>query len=317
VNLLSLARRVALAALALLLPATLFAQGGGTRLSELAIEIWPEFDRPAALVILRGAIAEGVKLPAPVSLRLPASSEGPAAVAYSSSPDGSLLNLRHDTATVGGVTTVKFEAPERYFHIEFYESMSTSGAARNYTYTWPGDLAVDRASVVVQEPASAQGMTTDPVLGNLSSGTAGLTYRAGDHCHQVQQGRRAPLGGNQGDAHGAGRRARRRAGDCAPCRRIARLGRPHGGAGGARPRRRPRHRVPVAQDGRAVSGRLLLQVRRAASQRRPVLREVWRQGRGLIYRFTRYSISPARGTTRMPSSSRPCQAAMSIEAGSR
>jgi hypothetical protein len=180
VNLLSLARRVALAALALLLPATLFAQGGGTRLSELAIEIWPEFDRPAALVILRGAIAEGVKLPAPVSLRLPASSEGPAAVAYSSSPDGSLLNLRHDTATVGGVTTVKFEAPERYFHIEFYESMSTSGAARNYTYTWPGDLAVDRASVVVQEPASAQGMTTDPVLGNLSSGTAGLTYRAGD-----------------------------------------------------------------------------------------------------------------------------------------
>lgn len=150
------------------------------RLSNLSIEIWPEFDRPAALVILRGAIAEGVKLPATVALRLPASSEGPAAVAYSSTADGNLLNLRHDKSTAGGFTTVKFDAPERFFHVEFYDSMSTADAARSYTYTWPGDLAVERASVVIQEPAAAQGITTEPALGNMSSGAGGLTYRTGD-----------------------------------------------------------------------------------------------------------------------------------------
>ena len=40
------------------------------RLASLQIEIWPEFDRPAALVILRGELAADVALPATVSLRI-------------------------------------------------------------------------------------------------------------------------------------------------------------------------------------------------------------------------------------------------------
>ena len=172
--------RLALAALTLLFaPSAALAQASSTKLSELSIEIWPEFDRPAALVLLRGTIAEGVKLPATVSLRLPATSEGPAAVAYSTTPDGNLLNLAHDKTTSGGATTIKFEAPSRWFHIEFYEPMSTANAARTFTYTWPGDLAVERASAIVQEPAGSQGMTTEPALGNLSTGAGGLSYRAG------------------------------------------------------------------------------------------------------------------------------------------
>ncbi len=162
------------------------------RLANLSIEIWPEFDRPAALVILRGAIAEGVKLPASMTLRLPATPEGPAAVAYSTTADGSLLNLTHEKTASGGYTTIRFEAPSRWFHIEFYESLSTANAARSFTYTWPGDLAVERASVVVQEPAGAQGLTTEPALANLSTGAGGLTYRAGD-LGALAQGKAVPI----------------------------------------------------------------------------------------------------------------------------
>ncbi|MFO1311196.1 MAG: zinc ribbon domain-containing protein [Burkholderiales bacterium] len=178
-TLLPAARVVMLAAAVLLPHATAIAQPAATRLSELSIEIWPEFDRPAALVLLRGTIAEGVKLPATVSLRVPATSEGPAAVAYSTTADGSLLNLTHETSASGAYTTIKFEAPSRWFHIEFYEPLATANAARSYTYTWPGDLTVERASVVVQEPAASQGVTTEPALGNLSTGAGGLTYRTG------------------------------------------------------------------------------------------------------------------------------------------
>ncbi len=191
----SAAARIAALSVALfLLPATVLAQGNGAgvRLSNLAIEIWPEYDRPAALVILRGTIAEGVRLPASVSVRLPATLDGPVAVAFSTSADGSLLNLPHDKTSAGAFTTVKFEAPERYFHVEFYEPMATANATRKYTYTWPGDLAVERASVVVQEPASAQGIVTDPVLGNLSSGAGGLGYRAGD-VGALPQGKEVPI----------------------------------------------------------------------------------------------------------------------------
>jgi hypothetical protein len=162
-----------------LVPALVFAQAN-PRLASLTIEIWPEYDRPAALVIVRGVVADDVKLPAAMTLRLPAASDGAAAVAYSTSADGNLLNLPHEQAKSGDYVTVKFQLPERFFHVEFYAPIATGDAARTFRYTWPGDLAVGRATLIVQEPATAQGLVTEPELKELSSGAAGLNYRSGD-----------------------------------------------------------------------------------------------------------------------------------------
>jgi len=172
-----------LLALALmLLPALGLAQGGGApkgnpRLASLNIEIWPEYDRPAVLVILRAALAEGVKLPATVTLRLPAASSGPSAVAHSTTADGNLLSLNHERAKAGEFIAVKFVTPSRFFHVEFYEPIPTTDAARNFRYVWPGDLAVDAVTVIVQEPASATGVSVEPRLATLSTGQDGLHYR--------------------------------------------------------------------------------------------------------------------------------------------
>jgi len=169
----------------LLLPPLALAQAGGApkgnpRLASLNIEIWPEYDRPSALVILRGAIAEGVKLPAAVTLRLPAASGGPGAVAYSNTAEGNLLNLKHERANAGEFVTVKFETPERFFHVEFYEPIATTVPARSFRYVWPGDLAVDHVTVVVQEPASATEISVEPKLDGTSTGQDGLHYRVAD-----------------------------------------------------------------------------------------------------------------------------------------
>ncbi len=180
------AARLRMVALALLvLPAFALAQAGGApkgnpRLASLNIEIWPEYDRPAALVILRAALAETVKLPAVVTLRLPAASGGPGAVAYSTTSDGNLLNLKHERAKSGEFITLKFEVPERFFHVEFYEPIATGASARAYRYVWPGDLAVERATVVVQEPASSSEFSVEPRLERLSTGQDGLRYRTAD-----------------------------------------------------------------------------------------------------------------------------------------
>jgi len=174
----------ALLALALLLPALALAQGGAPknnpRLASLGIEILPEYDRPAALVILKGALAEGVKLPAAVTLRLPAASGGPTAVAFSAAEGGNLLNLNHEHASAGEFITLKFEIPERFFHIEFYEPIATTLPARTYRYTWPGDLAADRVTVVVQEPAAANAVSVEPNLDPGPTGQDGLRYRAAE-----------------------------------------------------------------------------------------------------------------------------------------
>ena len=172
------ALRLAFALLAFL-PALAFAQAS-PRVASLTIEIWPEYDRPDALVILRGVLADDVKLPASVSLRIPAASDGPAAVAYATSADGNLLNLQHEQAKSGDHVTLKFELPERFFHVEFYEPIATADGARTFRYTWPGDLAVGRATLTVQEPAAAQGIVTQPELKELSTGAGGLGYRSGD-----------------------------------------------------------------------------------------------------------------------------------------
>ncbi|MEO8133212.1 MAG: zinc ribbon domain-containing protein [Betaproteobacteria bacterium] len=173
-------------ALAMLLLSTqALAQAGGApkgnpRLASLNIEVWPEYDRPAALVILRGALAEDVKLPATVTLRVPAASGGAAAVAYSATADGNLLNLQHERASAGEFITLKFEAPQRFFHVEFYEPIATTDPARSFRYVWPGDLAVERVTVVVQEPASATAISVDPNLDGVSTGQDGLRYRAAE-----------------------------------------------------------------------------------------------------------------------------------------
>jgi hypothetical protein len=174
---------VSLLALAfMLLPVPGLAQGGGApkanpRLASLNIEIWPEYDRPAALVILRAVLAESVKLPATITLRLPAASGGPSAVAHSPTADGNLLSLKHEGAKAGEYIAVKFETPDRFFHVEFYETIPTTDAARSFRYIWPGDLAAESVTVIVQEPVSATGISVEPRLETLSTGQDGLHYR--------------------------------------------------------------------------------------------------------------------------------------------
>ncbi|MFO1325169.1 MAG: zinc ribbon domain-containing protein [Burkholderiales bacterium] len=159
---------------------TAAAPKGNPRLASLNIEVWPEYDRPSALVILRGVLAESVKLPAKITMRLPGSAGGPLAVAYSATADGSLLNLQHELAVAGEYATLKFEVPQRFFHVEFYEPIATTNPARTYRYVWPGDLAVDRVGVTVQEPATATDIAVEPNLDRNTTGQEGLGYRSAD-----------------------------------------------------------------------------------------------------------------------------------------
>ena len=151
------------------------------RLASLQIEIWPEFDRPAAaLVILRGEVAPDVTLPAAVSLRIPATSGGPTAVAYSASPASNVLNLKYERTNAADSIALRFEVPERFFHVEFYDPLPTTGPGRSYTYVWSADLGADRLGVIVQEPAAANDLAVQPALATVALGQDGLAYRSAE-----------------------------------------------------------------------------------------------------------------------------------------
>jgi hypothetical protein len=162
-------------------PAAREASKGSPRLANLQIEIWPEFDRAgAALVILKGEIAADIPLPASVGLRIAASSGGPTAVASSAEPGGNLANLKYERKDAGDFIALKFEAPERVFHIEFYDPLATTGPGRDYTYAWTNDLPADRLRVIVQEPAAASDFSVQPALEAPALGQDGLNYRSAD-----------------------------------------------------------------------------------------------------------------------------------------
>jgi len=165
---------------------------GDTPLESMQIEIWPEYDRPAALVILRGELAGDVGLPAAVSLRIPASSGGPAAVAYATAKKGPLLNLKHDRSDAADFITLRFTVPARFFHLEFYDRLATGTGERSYKYLWPGDLSVNWLEVVVQEPAGASDISVKPTLVESAAGTDGMRYRSAQ-LGPVKQGKSLPI----------------------------------------------------------------------------------------------------------------------------
>lgn len=148
------------------------------RLESMQIEIWPEYDRPAALVILKGELAADVGLPAAVSLRIPASSGGPSAVAYATAKKAGLLNLNYERADAADFITLRFTVPARFFHVEFYDRLVTGNSARSYKYLWPGDLPVNWLDVVIQEPAGASAVSVLPELVEKATGSDGLLYRS-------------------------------------------------------------------------------------------------------------------------------------------
>lgn len=149
------------------------------RLQTLQIEIWPEYDRPQTLVILKGELAPDAKLPAAVALRIPVSAGAPSAVAYADA-SGNLLNLNYERQEAKLLATLRFTTPQRSFHVEFYEPLAASQAEREVRYEWPGDLAVERLSMLVKEPAGASGLSVSPELRITGTSPDGLKYRAGD-----------------------------------------------------------------------------------------------------------------------------------------
>ena len=151
------------------------------RLASLKIGVWPEFDRPAAaLVILSGELAEGVTLPATIALRVPASSGGPVAVASAASLGGPLLNIDYEVTDAEDSLLISFSTPDPVLQIEFYDPMSIDEGDRSYAYVWPGDLAVDQLTVEVQEPVGATALSVEPALGVGALGQDRLVYRTAE-----------------------------------------------------------------------------------------------------------------------------------------
>jgi hypothetical protein len=157
-------------------------------LERLEIALWPEYDRPALLVIYRATLPASTPLPAQVTLPVPAAAGEPTAVAFADD-QGQLLLTSYTRTVDGDWATLVIEAPSPRIQVEFYLDIAVDGAQRRIVFDWPGRVSAAQARFEVQEPAGASALVIEPApeasrldaegrttysgsLGSLSPGTS-------------------------------------------------------------------------------------------------------------------------------------------------
>jgi hypothetical protein len=145
---------------------------------QLEVVLWPEYDRPAVLVIYRVTLAAGTALPTQLTLPIPASVTELYAVASGAGwNDLFLANFTREDGADRSLLTIDVGHP--LVQVEYYDDLSMSGTSRAYTFTWPGGVELGSMSYEVQTPFGATDMVVAPP-GPARVGDDGLTYIEGD-----------------------------------------------------------------------------------------------------------------------------------------
>jgi hypothetical protein len=162
---------IALALLALVHPSTGRAENPVTSIQSLTVQIWPDYDRPAVLVMMSGSLPSSAPLPALVKLPLLPEAELNAVARADATG-----NLFADIAYTTDAGTLSLSTPDPQFRVEYYVPYRVEGGEHHFTFDWLADVSVQTLSVVVQQPTSATSLVTQPPAAEVVRGKDGLTY---------------------------------------------------------------------------------------------------------------------------------------------
>jgi hypothetical protein len=162
-------------------PATVAAQTteNAPTIQSLQVDLWPEYDRPQVLVIYRIQLAEGSPLPATISVPIPAGAGEPFAVGMGLGAEGRPLLAAYTRQVEGDWATITLETESLLAQVEFYADLTIDGESRQYTFVWPGGVALGSLSYAVQQPIGSTDLAVTPP-GSLGAGNDGMSYVRAD-----------------------------------------------------------------------------------------------------------------------------------------
>lgn len=156
------------------MPVGAWAQAAAS-IESLEVDLRPEFDRPAVLVIYWVHLAQDTPLPAEVSLPIPASAGEPSAVGMGRDAAGQPLQADYTRQEEGDWATITLQTQSLDAQVEFYADLDFQGDERGYSFVWPGGIELGSLSYNIQQPVGATNMVIAPP-GSSEIGTDGLTY---------------------------------------------------------------------------------------------------------------------------------------------
>jgi hypothetical protein len=173
----SWSRRILAFALLSLASASVSVRGQNetTALEEMKIDLWPEYDRPATLVMYRFRLKAGSDLSAPVAVPVPENVEDPHAVAWRDDK-GSLFVADFTRRVEGDRAMVLTRLGSREGQLEFYSDIEFNDRERSFRFDWPGGVEVGALSVQIQRPRGASEFRVSPEPTRQWEGEDGLTY---------------------------------------------------------------------------------------------------------------------------------------------
>jgi hypothetical protein len=141
----------------------------------LQIDLWPEFDKQAMLVIYQANLSPDTELPANVSLPIP---DGitPSAVAQGEA-DGRLVDVDYTLTQDNGRQLVNVQVNSKLAWLEFYQDLTLNGTQRTYNFQWPGGISLPAMMVRIQNPPGISSLTLTPPSTAEVVGQYGLTYK--------------------------------------------------------------------------------------------------------------------------------------------
>lgn len=148
------------------------AQSNPTQMSSLAVELWPDYDRPSMLVLLTAGLPENTPLPTTLTIPIPNDAEIHAVASFNEA--GALMSDVDYTVENSQLTLT---TPSNRFRVEYYSPYEVDGSEISYTFEWVSDLAIDQVTTVVQQPAAATDFRVTPAATSSAATRGdGLTY---------------------------------------------------------------------------------------------------------------------------------------------
>ena len=144
-------------------------------ITRLRLSIWPEYDDPRVLIMLRGEMTPRQAFPTSITLPLPKGAEIIGAGMISEQNE----LLLHPYQVLPGDTqdSLQLNLPAPRFFLEFYYNpFRASGAEKRFTYTAPTTYPIEVLEVDVQQPLQATNFALDPPPIERLTDTQGLTH---------------------------------------------------------------------------------------------------------------------------------------------
>lgn len=144
-------------------------------MARLRLSIWPEYDDPRVLVMLRGELTPRQAFPARIVLPIPKGAEIIGAGMISDQEE--LLLHPHKVVPGEAQDSLELQLPVPRFFVEFYYApFPGTDSARRFAYAAPTTYPITVFEVDIQQPLQATGFVVEPAPMERSTDDKGFTY---------------------------------------------------------------------------------------------------------------------------------------------